>query len=494
MIVTQKELLELVKERLRDYLFVIASNREPYIHKHDGSKIKWFTPASGLTLALDPVMRSSGGLWVAHGAGNADKDSVDERSRVSVPPDNPKYDLKRVWLSKGEEDGYYYGFSNEGLWPLCHIAYVRPEFNEADWILYKYVNKKFADAILEEVKGEKALIFIQDYHLALLSRYLKEKNPNIICAQFWHIPWPNREAFRVCPWQEEILEGLLGNDLLGFHVQYHCNNFLDTVDQTLEARVDRARFEVTRGGKTTLVLPFPISVDFEAISDNAKNAEDDGRVAQVKEEHGITDQIIGIGVDRVDYTKGLPERFRAIDRFLEKHPEYHKKFVFIQVGSPSRTRIDKYQKIGKEIDELVEEINWKYQDGPWRPIIYLDEHVPQEIVQVLYRLARFCVVSSLHDGMNMVAKEYVASRFDDDGVLVLSKFTGAARELEDALLINPYAVDDFADTMKQAIEMPVEERRRRMKKLRATIRENNIFKWASDVIHQLLKFEFQDTK
>jgi alpha,alpha-trehalose-phosphate synthase [UDP-forming] len=493
MVVSKNQLLELVNDKLRDYSFIIVSNRQPYIHKHEGSKIKLFTPASGLTLALDPVMKACGGTWVAHGSGNADREVVDANSKVGVPPADPKYTLRRVWLSKAEEDGYYYGFSNEGLWPLCHIAYVRPTFNESDWELYKHVNKKFADAILEETKGQKALVFIQDYHFALVSKYLKEKNPDIICAQFWHIPWPNREAFRICPWQEEILDGLLGNDLLGFHVQYHCNNFLDTVDQTLESRVDRARFEVTRGGKTTLVLPFPISVDFDTISKEARAPDMKKKIAKFKSEHGIKDERIGLGVDRVDYTKGLPERFRAIDRFLERHPEHHKKFVFIQVGSPSRTRIDRYQQIGEEIDELVEEINWKYQDGPWRPIIYLDEHIPQEIVRVLYRLADFCVVSSLHDGMNMVAKEYVASRFDEKGVLILSKFTGASRELGDALLINPYAIDEFADTMRQAMEMTEEEEQHRMQKLRAAVSENNIFKWASDVINQLLKFEFHNS-
>jgi len=490
MVTTKEQLIELVKTRLADYQLIIVSNRQPYIHKYVGHKVHCITPASGLTLALDPVMRACGGIWIAHGNGTADREMTNDEDKVQVPPDDPKYTLKRVWLTKGEEDGYYFGFSNEGLWPLCHIAYVRPTFNESDWHLYKHVNKKFAAAILEEVKDRKALVFIQDYHLAMLPRYLKEKNPAIICAQFWHIPWPNREAFRICPWQEELLDGVLGNDLLGFHIQYHCNNFMDTVDRTFESRVDYDRHEVTRGGKTTLVLPFPISVDFESISEAASAPTVEAEMNSFKDEHGIKNiEWIGLGVDRVDYTKGLPERLQAIDRFLERYPEYHGKFVFIQVGSPSRTRIERYQKIGDEIDELIEEINWKYHTGAWKPLIYLDQHIPQSTIRMLYRMANFCMISSLHDGMNMVAKEFVASRCDNDGVLILSKFTGAARELEESLLINPYAIDQCADTIKEALEMPAEERLRRMTKLRAIVQENNIFKWACDVIQQLIKFE-----
>lgn len=487
---TRESLDELVREKLSGYLFVVVSNREPYIHTSSGHRIVTEVPASGLTVALDPVMQACGGTWIAHGSGDADNEVVDKESKVSVPPDEPRYSLKRVWLSKEEENGYYYGFSNEALWPLCHIAYTRPDFVESDWMVYRKVNEMFVESVLEEVGERKAFVFIQDYHLALLSGLIKEKNPNIITAQFWHIPWPNREAFRICPWQQEILHGLLGNDLLGFHIRYHCNNFLDTVDRAIEAKVDWERYEVTCGGKRTAIRPFPISVDFQRISEEAQKDEVAKEVERLKNRLGIGDEMVGIGLDRIDYTKGIPDRFRAIARLLEKFPEYRSRVVFIQAGVTSRIQLGAYKKLNEEIDNLAEEINWKYGVRRWKPIIYLREHEPPLTLMALRRMANFCVVSSLHDGMNLVAKEFVASRFDGDGVLILSPFTGAARELTDALLVNPYATDHFADAIKSALEMPGTERQKRMQKMREVVRENNIYKWAADIISELVRFEF----
>ncbi len=487
---TRESLNDLVKEKLSGYLFVVVSNREPYIHTFSGREIVCQVPASGLTVALDPVMQACGGTWVAHGSGDADRDVVDKDNKVGVPTEEPRYSLKRVWLSKEEENGYYYGFSNEALWPLCHIVYTRPVFDESDWNTYKKVNEVFAQSVLNEVGDRKAFVFIQDYHLALLSRLIKEKNRNIITAQFWHIPWPNPEAFRICPWQQEILYGLLGNDLLGFHIRYHCNNFLDTVDRAIEARVDRDRYEVTCVGKRTAVRPFPISVDFEELSQDAQKEEVVEEIARLKNTLGIQDEMVGVGLDRIDYTKGIPDRFRAIDRFLEKYPEYQGRVVFIQAGVLSRIQLGTYKKLNEETDNLVEEINWKYGIGRWKPIIYLREHEPPVTLMALRRMANFSVVSSLHDGMNLVAKEFVASRFDEDGVLILSPFTGAARELTDAVLVNPYATDHFADAIKNALEMPETERQKRMRKMREVVRENNIYKWAADIISELVKFEF----
>lgn len=489
---TRESLRKLVQEKLRDYLFIVVSNREPYIHTFSGREIKCQVPASGLTAALDPIMRTCGGTWIAHGSGDADAHVVDEHNKVKVPPSSPEYSLRRVWLSKEDEDGYYFGFSNQALWPLCHIAYTPPLFDQSDWESYKKVNQLFADNVLAEVGNRKAFVFVQDYHLALLPRLIKNGNTNIIAAQFWHIPWPNPEVFRICPWQEEIIEGLLGNDLLGFHILYHCNNFLDTVDRTIQAKVDREKYEVHLGDRKTLIKPFPISVDFERISAEAQSQEVAAEIERLKGMLGFDNELIGLGLDRFDYTKGIPERFRAIDRFLTKYPEYKGKLVFIQVGVPSRVHIPAYKRINDEIESLVEEINWKYAAWHWKPIIYLPEHLSPTTLLALRRMANFCIVSSLHDGMNLVAKEFVASRFDEDGVLILSAFTGAARELTDAVQINPYATDHFAEAIKQALEMTPEERQRRMRRMREVVRENNIYKWAADLISELAKFDFGD--
>lgn len=486
---TKAGLCELVQERLQDYLFIVVSNREPYIHTFSRKQITVKVPASGLTVALDPVMQACGGIWIAHGSGDADREVVDQFNKVGVPPYQPRYTLKRAWLSKEDEDGYYYGFANEALWPLCHIVYTRPVFRESDWKTYKKVNEIFARCVLEEVGDKKAFVFIQDYHLALLARLLKEHNHNIISAQFWHIPWPNPEAFRICPWQEEILQGLLSNDLLGFHIRYNCNNFMDTVDRSLEARVDRDGYEICYNGHKTSVRPFPISVDFEEITRDAQKEEVVSEIERFKNKLSLNDEIIGVGIERFDYTKGIPDRLKALDRFFEKYPEYQKKMVFIQAGVTSRIHIETYQLLNKEIDKLVEQINWKYKSGLWEPIIFLRENYSPLALMALRSMAHFCIVSSLHDGMNLVAKEFVASRYDEDGVLILSTFTGASRELPDALLVNPYATDHFAEAIKNALEMPQLERQKRMRKMRATVQENNIYKWAADIILDLLKFE-----
>jgi trehalose-6-phosphate synthase len=483
-------LSNLVHEKLRDYHFVVVSNREPYVHTFSGESIIWQKPASGLTIALDPVMQACGGTWIAHGSGDADREVVDKLNKVSVPPDDPKYSLKRVWLSREEEDGYYYGFANEALWPLCHIVYNRPIFRESDWNTYKKVNEIFANTVLEEVGDKKAFVFIQDYQLSLVAKMIKDRNDKIVTAQFWHIPWPNPEAFRICPWQKELLEGLLSNDLLGFHIRYHCNNFMDTVARSLEARIDTEKSEVIYNGHRTAVRPFPISVDFEDISKSAQSEEVAEEITRIKGKIGLRDEIIGLGIERFDYTKGIPDRFKAIDRFFENNPRYLKKMVFIQAGVTSRIHIDAYKSLNREIDTLVEQINWKYSADWWKPIVLWRENLPVSTLMALRLMADFCVVSALHDGMNLVAKEYVASRFDENGVLILSPFTGSSRELTDSLLINPYATDHFADVIKTAIEMPEAEKKKRMRKMREIVRENNIYKWAGDIITELAKFEF----
>lgn len=484
---TADNLKELVREKLAGRLLMVVSNREPYIHTWSGDEIKCTIPASGLTVALDPVMRACGGIWVAHGSGNADRDVVNKNDNIMVPPENPQYALRRVWLSKEEEDGYYYGFSNEALWPLCHIAYTRPKFDLRQWNIYKSVNQKFAEVVLQEVGSRKALVFVQDYHLALLSKYIKQNNPEIITAQFWHIPWPNRETFRICPWLEEIIDGLLGNDLLGFHIAYHRSNFLETVDRTVECKIDYEKMGVLRGGKFTIVRPFPISVDFERISTEAARPEVEQEIELLRHKFGLHYDYIGIGVDRFDYTKGIAERLQAIDRFLERYPRYCRRFVFVQIGDVSRIHIEEYRLLNKRIDELVEAINWKYQQGAWKPIILIKEHCSQKSIQAFHRMANVCIVSSLHDGMNLVAKEFVSARVDNDGVLMLSRFTGAARELDDAILMNPYSPDEMADGIKQALEMPRDERSRRMIKMREKVAENNIYRWAASIIIELTK-------
>ncbi len=486
---TKRALHELLAAELGNVRVIAVSNREPYIHRRGPHGVECIQPASGLTVALDPIMRATGGVWVAHGSGDADRVSVDARDHVAVPPEEPAYTLRRVWLSRETEERYYYGLANEGLWPLCHIAFHRPVFRLRDWESYREANQAFAEAVLEEAGGGPAFVFIQDYHFGLLPRILKERNPNLSIAQFWHIPWPNRETFRVFPWKEELLDGLLGNDLLGFHLRYHCANFLETVDRGLEAMVDTEHADVWRGGKLTRVRPFPISIDFERHVQEARGVAVAVHTEEWRRELGGVPRFLGIGIDRADYTKGIPDRLWAVDRLLEICPEYRGKLVFLQVAVPSRTRIGEYQRLNQELENITREINSRWASGTWRPVILCHRHLPQTELMALHRLSSFCMVTSLHDGMNLVAKEYVASRTDEDGVLVLSNFTGAARELGSALLVNPFSVDEMADALRRALTMPREERRRRMRTLRRVVRENNIYSWAVNVMRAILEVE-----
>lgn len=482
---TKENLKDIVRDKIGAHKFLVVSNREPYIHTYGDNGIQCMTPASGMTVALDPVMRACGGTWLAHGSGEADREMVDEHDHVQVPPDNPSYTLRRIWLTKEEEGRFYFGYANEGLWPLCHIVHVRPIFREGDWEAYKSVNEKFADAVIEEIGDDQGFVFIQDYHFSLLSKMIKERRPDIIVAQFWHIPWPNPESFRVCPQGEELLWGLLGNDILGFHVRYHCLNFLDSVDRFLEVRVDRERLSVFKGGRETLVRPFPISIDYDMVEAKARNEDIERRISLLKMDFRLRNRFLGIGVDRMDYTKGIVERFNAIDRFLEKYPEYVGKFVFLQLGPLSRIHIPKYRAYNDEIYGRMLDINEKWKKKDWQPILLHKKHLGLDDLLLYYRAADLCIVSSIHDGMNLVAKEFVASRIDERGTLILSIFTGSSRELEQAILVNPIATEQFADAIKQAIEMPPDQQSERMRRMRASVKENNVYRWAGKIVNEM---------
>jgi trehalose 6-phosphate synthase len=480
---TRQSLRRLIRTRLRRAKFAVVSNREPYLHTFRAGRIDWVRPASGMTTALDPVMQASRGLWVAQGSGDADAQVTDANGFVDVPPDRPSYRLKRVWLTKRQEERYYYGFANSALWPLCHIAYRRPIFHLEQWEAYVEVNQMFADSVAREIGEKPAYVFIQDYHFALLPRMLREQCPRAIIAHFWHIPWPNPEIFRICPWKQEILEGLLGNDMLGFHTRYHGDNFVATVDRELEARPDRERSAIIRGGHTTRVRAYPISIDFEDVSRRAASRETQKLMAALRRHFRLKkDCILGIGADRLDYTKGLPERIEALDELFERYPEYRDRLVFIQAGVPTRSQVDAYRRLDEEVNSRAAALNWKYGHRDWQPLIFLRGHQTLATLLALYRMARFALVSSLHDGMNLVAKEFVAAQVDASGVLVLSPFTGAARELQQALIVNPYSPHEMAHRIHEAIEMSPAEIRRRMGRMRAHVSQNNIYKWAGEIV------------
>jgi trehalose 6-phosphate synthase len=500
---TAERLAVHMRNRTGSSRIFVVSNREPYMHVRQGRDIGCIVPPSGLVTAIEPVLRACDGVWVASGNGNADKATVDEFDRLRVPPDDPRYTLRRVWLSAEEEGHYYDGFANEGLWPLCHIAHTRPIFRAADWECYQRVNERFANALLEEMEGSvEPVVFVQDYHFTLLPRLVKTARPDARVAIFWHIPWPNPEAFGICPWQAQLLDGLLGADLIGFHIPLHCNNFLATVDRVVEARTDREHMTVRRHGHLTVVRPYPVSVAFVGgphleIDSSDLALEEKQRMEARKEllrEYGTNAETLVLGVDRLDYTKGIEERLLAFEHLLEEHPWHRDRLTMVQIAAPSRTRIASYADLRRRVEETVERINQRYQTAHWRPVILIERQCSHEEVSRWYRVAEVCLVTSLHDGMNLVAKEYVAARDDDDGVLVLSKFTGAAVELRDALLVNPYDIAGVAEAVHTGLEMTREERRLRMQRMRRQVMEHNIYRWAAKVLGDVRELRLESSE
>ncbi len=490
---TPQRLRHVLNRHLRGEKVVIVANREPYIHeKGDEGEIVVRHPASGLVTALEPVMRACSGTWIAHGGGSADREVVDHNSRVRVPPGEESYFLRRVWLSPEEEQGYYYGFANEGLWPLCHVAHARPTFRIEDWKKYQAVNERFADAVCDEVDFEDPIVLAQDYHFALLPRLIRERLPHATVIMFWHIPWPNSQAFGICPWRKELLEGMLGASILGFHTQFDCNSFIDAADRFLETRIDREQHAIVQHGRSTLVRPYPISLEWPNRWLKSAPPIDECR-RSVLEETGLPPgTLLGVGIDRLDYTKGIEERLFAVERLLERYPAYQGRFSFVELAAPSRTAIDRYRRLNDSVEQLADRINARFAKNGYRPIILLRAHHEPPTVFRYLRAANVCYISSLHDGMNLVAKEFVAARDDEHGVLVLSQFTGAARELTEALIVNPYDLEEASAALATALAMPAEEQKDRMRSMRAFISEVNVYRWAGRMLVDAARLRSRD--
>ncbi len=480
---TAERLRTLLRTQLSGDQVIVVSNREPYIHERTAAGLVVKRPASGLVTAVEPVMRACSGTWVAHGSGSADREVVDHADRVRVPPGQDDYWLRRLWLTAEEEQGYYYGFANEGMWPLCHVAHVRPVFRESDWEAYRTVNQRFADAVVAEARSADPVVLVQDYHFALLPAMVREKLPQATILTFWHIPWPNPESFGICPWRREILQGMLGSTILGFHTRYHCKNFIETVDRYLEARIEHEHSTIAYQEKETLVESYPISIEWPGPAEMAAWLPVAECRRRVVERLALpADLCLAVGVDRFDYTKGILERLNAVERLLEKWPSWVGRFVFVQVAAPTRSALDEYRGFQERIQRVTERVNQRFGRPGYQPVHLLAQHHEHEAVTELFRAADVCVVTSLHDGMNLVCKEFVAARDDLQGVLVLSRFAGAAREMPEALIVNPYHVEETADALHRAATMPAAEQRERMASLRSTVREFNVFRWAGRML------------
>jgi len=485
---TEERLKEFIKGHLKDKKIFVVSNREPYEHKKNkDGKIEWSVPASGMVTAIEAVMASCGGVWMASSSGDADKETSDKDGKLQVPPDEPKYTLKRIWLTAKEQKGFYVGFSNEALWPLCHTVHTRPIFRKEDWQAYKRVNGKFAQELLKEIKNiEKPLILVQDFHFALLPQMIKKSRPDAQIGIFWHVPWPSPEIFNICPFHKEILEGMLGADIIGFHTQQYCNNFMETVGKQIESITDFEQFSITLKGHTTHIRPFPISISF---CNTKEKPSDLDKGKKLLERFGVRSEYLGLGVDRMDYTKGILERFKGIEFFLDMQPSYKEKFTFLQIAPKSREVVEKYREFDEEVTKEVERINKKIGQNGWEPIILIKEHLSHAELYPLYRQADFCLVTPLHDGMNLVAKEFAAARCDESGVLILSQFAGASRDLKGALVINPYSAEQTSAAIQEALNMPLIEQRKRMKKMRESVKNYNVYRWSAELMKAVSSLE-----
>jgi trehalose 6-phosphate synthase len=478
-----ERLRALLRTTLRGDEIIVVSNREPYSHESTPDAVIVKRPASGLVTAVEPVMRACSGTWIAHGSGSADRQVVDAQDHVPLPPGRSEYTLRRIWLTPEEEQGYYYGFSNGGLWPLCHVAHVRPVFRESDWNMYRAVNQRFADAVIKEARSEDPVVLVQDYHFALLPAMVRSRLPRATILSFWHIPWPNPESFGICPWRSEILEGMLGSTIVGFQTRFHCKNFIETVDRFVEARIEHEHSMISFHGQDTLVENYPISIEWPEPAVAAAWPPIETCRDRVFERLGMRPgQRLAVGVDRLDYTKGIFERMSAVERLLEKYPQWIGQFVFVQIAAPSREALEEYRLFRDRIERQSERINGRFGGPGYQPVQLLAVHHEQDALNEFYRAADVCLVTSLHDGMNLVCKEFVASRDDEHGVLILSSFAGAAREMPEALIVNPYYIEECADALQQALTMSEPEQRERMASLRMTVREFNVYRWAGRML------------
>jgi alpha,alpha-trehalose-phosphate synthase [UDP-forming] len=467
-------------ESLPNRRFVVVSNREPYEHVYDdwGGGITVRRPAGGLTSALDPIMQATEGDWIAWGSGDADFDVSDAAGRVRVPPEHPRYTLHRVPLDQRDIEEYYLGYANQVLWPLCHYRPALTRIRKRHWERYESVNRRFAEAALRAADNRPSAVWLQDYHLALTAQFLREQEAPTTIAQFWHIPFPPPEVFRIATRAPLILQGLLANDLLGFHLPGFVANFLRCVQQELRVPVDFEQRCVRLETHTCWVRALPISIDIDEYRRAASVPDADARMARLRKRFTPNNEVLGVGVDRMDYSKGLEEKLKALDFLWHRFPNWREKFTFVQIAVPSRTDIEAYDQLSDKVERMAWAINERYRTDTWTPVHLLKESMPAERLALLYRAADVCVISSLQDGMNLVAKEFVTSQVDQRGVLLLSRFAGAFEEMDGCIPINPYDPEALADTIDWALQMPFAERKSRLTILQSSMR--SIYDWLDE--------------
>jgi trehalose 6-phosphate synthase len=469
---------------------IVVSNREPFVHQRDeAGGIRVVAPAGGLTSALQPLLTSTGGTWIAWGSGAADFEVTGPDDSLGVPPDRPAYRLRRLRLSTEEVGAYYGAIANRSLWPLCHSQLQHFRFEAEDWAVFRQVNRRFAEAAIDEARARPATVWVQDYHLALVPGMLRGAR-GLFIHHFWHIPWPSPDILRMLPRARALVNGLLGNHLLAFQTPRDVRNFLMSARRFVPAAViDVRRRGVRVGGRETAVRAFPISIDVEAwraLASRPSVEERARRVRRVALPPNGGGHLL-LGVDRIDYTKGIPRRFEAYRRLLQAHPELRRRVTLYQIGVPSRTDVPEFAAFEGEVVALAESINRDWGEGDWRPIHLVRENLDPASLAACYRAADVCLVTSLQDGMNLIAKEYVACQQGRLGVLVLSRFAGSSRELRGAVLVNPYDISAVARATAMALSLPPDERERRLTRMRQGLEAHTVYDWMTAIFKEVAR-------
>ena len=466
---------------VEDPQLIVLANREPYRHERDTSGVlRALRSSSGVVNAVEPLLLERSGVWIAEGVGESDRVAATDRDGLAVPVEAPRYRLRRVFLEAEEQHGYYNGFSNSAVWPLCHRTAVEPTFFARDFHSYELVNRRFADAVAEEATDRAPVVFVQDYHFALAPLLIRRQLPLSRIATFWHIPWPRPETFSLCPWSRTLLEGLLGSTAIGFQTAADAQHFLAAAEALLHATVDRHAGIITFKDRCTSVGVFPASIDW--VDPPADTLSPAACRQHVLDEIGAAHAtFLGVSVDRLDYTKGLEHKLLGIECLLERRPELVGRFVFAQLAQPCREGIQAYRTTRQRVRDLAARINKRFDEGGG-PIRLIEAHHLPSTVDRYFRAADVCYVGSLHDGMNLVSKEFVRARDDERGVLMLSAWAGAAQELTDALIVNPYDLEGVARTFASALTMSPAEQRTRLRRMRQHLAQATARHWAEGIV------------
>jgi trehalose 6-phosphate synthase/phosphatase len=455
---------------------IVMSNRAPIRIIREGREERLEPTVGGVGTTFLRLLERNGGLWIAWSGGQKIP------APKLMPPGDPRFKIYFAPLGEQDISEYYHGMCNRGLWPLMHFMTPNCHFSTQHWNRYVRVNETFARIAAEQAQAGD-LLWVQDFHLALVPRLVRKHRHDLPIGIFWHVPFPPEQLMRILPWREEFLEGMLGADVIGFHTASYATHFLNCCNRILHLEVDHKTGQIEAGGRMVTATAFPLGIPADFFSDLAASPRVVARAQRIRRSLGT--QVMVLGVDRLDYTKGILERLRGFERFLEQNPGWHRRVTLVLIAVPSRTKVTDYANLKRQLDEQVGYVVGRFSSEGWVPLRYLYTQFGAEELVAYYRAADVALLTPLRDGMNLVAKEFVASHLADDGVLILSEFAGAAEELTEALLVNPYNSDEIAERLRQAVEMDPSEKAARLRAMRQKVHAHDLERWSENFLAAL---------